>query len=52
MPKLSLGTEQGVVVEWYVSVGADLSEGAAVASVETDKAIPTLSAQLMARSPR
>ena len=28
---------EGVVVEWYVSVGDVLAEGAALAAIETDK---------------
>lgn len=37
MPKLGLTMEEATIVEWLVADGADVTEGAAVIRIETDK---------------
>lgn len=37
MPKLGLTMEEATIIEWLVADGADVSEGAAVMRIETDK---------------
>ena len=38
MPGISADAEEAALVEWFVEVGAEISQGSALASVETEKA--------------
>lgn len=38
IPKWGLTMDEAVLVEWYKSVGDSVSEGEAIAEIETDKA--------------
>lgn len=44
IPKLQMSTTEGTLVEWLVDDGADVTEGQAVYSLETDKSVQEIEA--------
>ena len=45
MPKMGDAMEEGTIVKWLVSEGAEVSEGDAIAEIETDKASMEIEAE-------
>jgi pyruvate/2-oxoglutarate dehydrogenase complex dihydrolipoamide acyltransferase (E2) component len=45
MPKLEMGMQQGVVIEWYVSVDDPLEEGDLLVEIESEKTVTDIEAR-------